>query len=112
MNTQSRSVVLTLLLVVLATAASAVPGRASAQPTAQQAQVAQPQQRTPDGFEPVSNLPAPMREQLPAAPMVMAAYAFVWAMVIGYLWSLWRRLAAVERELQAVSQRVEDAGRR
>ena len=54
-----------------------------------------------DGFEPVANLPAPEREQLPAAPLVMAAYAVVWVMVFGYLWSIWRRLGAVERELRA-----------
>jgi CcmD family protein len=75
-------------------------------------QVAQPAQRAGDGFEPVSNLPAPAREQLPAAPMVMAAYAFVWLVVLGYLWSIWRRLGTVERELKAVSARVEEAGRR
>jgi hypothetical protein len=33
-------------------------------------------------------------------------------MLIGYLWSIWRRLAVVERELQSVSRRVEEAGRR
>jgi CcmD family protein len=76
------------------------------------AQVAQPGQRGGDGFEPVSSLPAPRREELPAAPMVMAAYAFVWVMVLGYVWSLWRRLGAVERELKAVARRVEEAGRR
>ena len=101
-----------LLLVIASTAALVTSDRIAAQAASPQAQVAQPAQRTGDGFEPVSNLPDPVREQLPAAPMVMVAYAFVWAMVIGYVWSLWRRLAAVERELKAVSQRVEEAGRR
>jgi CcmD family protein len=109
---QSRSLVLMLLLAVAASAAFLAPGRAYAQASPQQAQVAQPAQKAGDGFEPVANLPDPVREQLPAAPMVMVAYAFVWAMVIGYVWSLWRRLAAVERELKAVSQRIEEAGRR
>ena len=76
------------------------------------AKVAQPDQRAGDGFEPVSNLPDPGREQLPAAPMVMAAYAVVWVMVLGYLWSIWRRLGTVERELKSVAARIEEAGRR
>jgi CcmD family protein len=70
-----------------------------------------PAQAAPEGYEPVSALPS-AREQLPAAPLLMAAYAFVWLMLIGYLWSIWRRLAVVERELQSVSRRVEEAGRR
>jgi CcmD family protein len=75
-------------------------------------QVAQPGQRSGDGFEPVSNLPPVPQEQLPAAPLVMLAYAFVWVMVLGYVWSLWRRLSTVERELRSVAQRVDEAGRR
>jgi CcmD family protein len=60
----------------------------------------------------VSNLPPAEREQLPAAPLVMVAYAFVWAMLFGYLWSIWRRLGVVEREMQGLAGRVEEAGKR
>jgi CcmD family protein len=74
-------------------------------------QPAAPAQATPDGFEPVSGLPAP-KDQLPAAPLLIAAYAFVWLMLVGYLWSIWRRLAAVERELTGVARRVDDMQRR
>lgn len=109
MTRGTRFLVAALLLVAAGTVM--VPVTTWAQPPAQ-AQVAQPQQRTADGFEPVGSLPDPVREQLPAAPMVMAAYAFVWVMVLGYVWSLWRRLGTVERELRAVSQRVGEAGRR
>ncbi len=70
-------------------------------------------QRTPaqEGFVPVDKLPS-AQEQLPAAPLVMAAYAVAWVAVFGYLISIWSRLGKVEREIQAVSRRVEAGGRR
>ena len=71
--------------------------------------LAQPPQvppATPDGFVPVNALP--QAEQLPAAPMVIAAYAVVWIVLIVYIWMLWRRLARVERELADVRRRVQD----
>lgn len=45
-------------------------------------------------------------EQLPAAPMVMAAYALVWIVLIAYVWSLRRRQARVELEVAALRDRV------
>ena len=74
------------------------------------AQVAQPEQRGGDGFEPVANLPPVAHEQLPAAPLVMTAYAFVWALLLGYLGTIWRRLGAIEREMRGLASRVEHAG--
>jgi CcmD family protein len=44
-------------------------------------------------------------EQMPAAPFVMAAYAAAWLLVFLYLWSIWRRLNRVERELAALAPR-------
>ena len=58
----------------------------------------------PDGFVPASSLPN--QEQLPAAPLVMAAYSIVWLLVLGYVWSVWSRLARAERELADVSRRI------
>ncbi len=46
-------------------------------------------------------------EVLPAAPLVLVAYAFVWVALIGYVFALWRRLGKVERELAQVSSRLE-----
>ena len=73
----------------------------------------QPPQRTPaqEGFVPVGTLPT-AQEQLPAAPLVMAAYAVAWVAVFGYLISIWTRLGRVEREIQTVSRRVDAGGRR
>ncbi|MFL6281499.1 MAG: CcmD family protein [Vicinamibacterales bacterium] len=58
----------------------------------------------PDGFVPASSLPG--QEQLPAAPLVIAAYSIVWLLVLGYLWSIWNRIARTERELAEVSRRL------
>lgn len=57
-----------------------------------------------EGFVPVDTLPP--SEQLPAARLLIAAYAFVWIAVFGYVWSLWRRLGKVEGELQQLAKRT------
>jgi CcmD family protein len=64
----------------------------------------------PAGFVPADSLPS--QEQLPAAPLVIGAYAIAWVLVFAYLWSIWQRLGRVERELADVSRRVEAGGRR
>jgi CcmD family protein len=56
--------------------------------------------------------PSADREQLPAAPLVIGAYAVVWVGVVLYLWSIWQRLSRVERELAQVSRRVQSGGTR
>lgn len=56
-------------------------------------------------FVPVSALP--QAEQLPAAPLVIAAYAFVWVALLAYVWLLWRRMTKVERELADLQRRVD-----
>ena len=72
--------------------------------------VASAQKPVPEGFVPVEQLPG--QEGLPAAPLVAGAYGVAWVAVLIYVFSLWRRLAAVERELAAVARRLEAAGRR
>jgi CcmD family protein len=44
--------------------------------------------------------------------LVIAAYAIAWIAVFGYLWSIWQRLARVERELADVSRRIAAGERR
>jgi len=59
------------------------------------------------GFVPMNSLPP--ADQLPAAPLLIAAYAFVWVALMVYLWSIWVRLGRVEREMQALQQRRDGA---
>jgi CcmD family protein len=54
-------------------------------------------------FVPVEQLPP--GDQLPSAPLLVAAYAFVWLAVMFYLWSIWRRLNKVEADIRALEQR-------
>lgn len=62
---------------------------------------------TQDEFVPASQLP--VVEQMPAAPMVVAAYGFVWFALLVYVWSIWRRVQTVERDLAELARRVEAA---
>jgi len=70
---------------------------------------AQGQQPAVEGFVPVK--PGDLvTEQLPAAPLVFAAYAFVWLALVTYVFALWRRVGRVERDLADVNARLQ--GRR
>ena len=60
------------------------------------AAAAQPQP-SPDEFVPISEVPP--EEQIPAITLVATAYGLVWVAVLGYVWSLGRRLHAAEREI-------------
>ena len=62
---------------------------------------AQPQ--PPKEFVPVDTIPAD--EQIPAINLVAAAYGFVWVAMLGYVWSLARRLKTVESELHELESR-------
>ena len=55
-------------------------------------------------FVPVDSVP--LADQLPAAPLLVTAYAFVWLAVMVYLWSIWRRLNTVETEMRALAQKM------
>ncbi len=71
------------------------------------AQVPQPQQQ--DEFVPMSEVP--LEDQLPAAPLLIAAYAFVWVAVLFYIVSIARRLATVQGELQRLERNLNEARR-
>ena len=51
-------------------------------------------------------LTGPPTEGIPAAPLVMTAYAFVWVALLAYVFLLWRRLGRVEHELAEVNARL------
>ena len=61
------------------------------------------QQQAPEGFVPVTG--APITEQIPAAPLVMASYAFFLLLMVLYLWTIWRRFGKVVGEMQALVRR-------
>jgi hypothetical protein len=61
------------------------------------------QQQIPDGFVPVTGVPA--GEQIPAAPLVMTTYAFFLLLMVFYLWTIWRRIGKVEGDMQALERR-------
>ena len=55
-------------------------------------------------FLPMSQVPA--SEQLPAARLLIAAYAFVWIAMLAYVWTIWQRLGKVEREINELSSQL------
>ena len=84
-----------LLLVLLALLPGAVLGaQQPAQPPGAQ-----------EEFVPVGSLP--QVEQLPAAPMVIGAYAVVWVALMVYVWTLWKRMTKLEHELADLQRRVQ-----
>ena len=58
----------------------------------------QPEPKQQDEFVPLSQLPA--QDQLPAAPLLVTAYAFVWVALFAYVVSVARRLSRVQREVE------------
>jgi CcmD family protein len=69
----------------------------------------QPPSPAQEGFLPIDQLEP--KEELPAAPLVMAAYAVAWVAVFFYVWSIWRRLGQVEKDLAAVRERISTGSR-
>jgi hypothetical protein len=63
----------------------------------------------PPAGEYVPAVPGTATENLPAAPFVAAAYAFVWIAAMIYLWSVWRRLNKVEADMQALERKSRTA---
>jgi CcmD family protein len=63
-----------------------------------------------DEFVPISELPPD--EQLPAAPMLIAAYLFVVLALFGYLLSVSRRLGSVKQEIARLEAETRRSGQR
>jgi CcmD family protein len=57
-----------------------------------------------EGYVPMKDLPP--AEQLPAAPLVLGAYAVIWVGVFAYVWTIARRLASVDRELSTLRRMI------
>lgn len=69
----------------------------------------QPAPAATDEFVPISQLPA--QDQLPAAPLLVTAYAFVWVALFGYLVSVGRRLSKVQREVERLESDIAKGSR-
>lgn len=91
---------LRFVIVVVVVLAGAVTSVSAQQP-------AQPEQQ--DEFVPIDTLPP--QDQLPAAPLLVTAYAFVMLVLFGYLVSVARRLTTVQRELERLESDVKRSGR-
>ncbi len=60
-----------------------------------------------DEFVPISELPAD--DKLPAAPLLIAAYAVVWIVLAVYVWTLWKRFWRAEQDLKSLASRLPQA---
>ena len=83
----------------MALACSNAPAIAAAQPPAAR------QPPTRDRASSCRSVELPPADQLPAAPLLITAYAFVWVAVLFYVWTIWRRLNKVEKDMQALARR-------
>ena len=58
---------------------------------------------TPGDFVPVDETQP--GDQIPALPLIATAYGFIWVVLLGYVWSIGRRLQTVEGELAELESR-------
>lgn len=98
MTARCKSIVVLVMLALLSMPVMAQPTQPPPKPAAQ------------DGFVPIDQL-AP-KEELPAAPLVIAAYAIAWIVIFVYVVSLWRRQHKVEAEIAEVNRRLASGARR
>ena len=62
-----------------------------------------PQPPAQEEFVPLSEIPP--EEQIPAFTLLATAYALVWLVLVGYVWSVSRRLQTIESELTALARK-------
>jgi hypothetical protein len=70
---------------------------------------AQQDPRQQEQFTPIDQLPP--QEQLPAAPLLVGAYAFVLLMLFGYLVMVSRRLTTIRSEVDRLDADLKRAGK-
>ena len=59
----------------------------------------------PPGFEQVTG-PGTGHEEVAAAPLVIAAYGLIWALLLMYLGTLWLRQRRLQAEMRALQDRL------
>ena len=62
-----------------------------------------------DGFVPAQSIPP--TEQIPAAPLLISSYAFFLVLMMFYLWTIWRRIGKVEKDMHDLERRQGTAAR-
>jgi len=78
-------------------------------PSPSPTQTTRPQQEQQNEFVPIDQLPP--QEQLPAARLLVIAYAFVMGALFIYVISVARRLGNVRREVERLEAEVKRSGR-
>lgn len=92
-----------MLAAPLAEGAQPAPGSAEQVAAGQaEAGIGQGQPAARDEYVPVYDLPPD--EALPAAPMVIGAYAFVWVAFVAYVLTLVNRARKIEADLRALER--------
>ena len=92
---------------ILLAVVTAVSAYAYEQQPAPATQSQQPEQQ--GEFIPLDQLPP--QDQLPAAPLLVTAYAFVALALFAYLVSVARRLTTVQREIERLESDLKRTGR-
>jgi hypothetical protein len=70
---------------------------------------AQQDPRQQEVFTPIDQLPP--QEQLPAAPLLVGAYAFVLLMLFGYVLMVSRRMSAIQTEVNRLEADLKRSGK-
>ena len=60
-----------------------------------------------DGWESVQTQMVMPGEGFAGNQLVAAAYGFIWLMVAGFVWTVWRRTEALQKEMDGLRARVE-----
>jgi CcmD family protein len=69
----------------------------------------QPAPQQQEEFVPIDELPP--QDQLPAAPLLIAAYSFVVLALFAYIVAVSRRMTVVQRELERLQSDLKRSGR-
>lgn len=62
-----------------------------------------PSSAAQEGFVQANELPP--GQEMPAAPLLIGSYAFFLVLMMFYLWTIWRRIGSVEKEMHDLERR-------
>ena len=99
MHSMARRFALALLLTLLIPAATAFAQAGANKPGE-------------DGWQAVQTQMVQPGESFQATDLVGAAYGFIWVMVAGFTFTVWRRAGRLEKEIEALRAQVKEKGGR